>query len=132
MDVNNLKNDKDYTVTIKKPTGIREISQKVANIKITLDDESTTEISGVRLSYINLNSNYTAQLIGENNTEISVILKGVESVIKNIDSTKVEAYVDLEGLGVGEHKVKIKVKGDDSRVNYESKVTEATIKIAEK
>ncbi len=132
LDVNNLKNDKDYTVTIKKPTGIREISQKVANIKITLDDESTTEISGVRLSYINLNSNYTAQLIGENNTEISVILKGVESVIKNIDSTKVEAYVDLEGLGVGEHKVKIKVKGDDSRVNYESKVTEATIKIAEK
>ena len=132
LDVNNLKNDKDYTVTIKKTTGIREISQKVANIKITLDDESTTEISGVRLSYINLNSNYTAQLIGENNTEISVILKGVESVIKNIDSTKVEAYVDLEGLGVGEHKVKIKVKGDDSRVNYESKVTEATIKIAEK
>ena len=132
VDVNNLKMDKDYTVTIKKPSGIRQISEKVTNVKIALGDEATTEVSGVRLSYINLNSNYTAQITGENSTEIGVILKGVESVIKNVNATEIEAYVDLEGLGVGEHKVKIKVRGEDSRVNYEPKVTETVIKIAEK
>lgn len=132
VDVNNLKMDKDYTITIKKPSGIREISEKVTNVKIALGDEVTTEVSGVRLSYINLNSNYTAQITGENTTEISVILKGVESVISKIDASQIEAYVDLESLGVGEHKVKIKVKGNDSKVKYEPKVTETIIKIAEK
>ena len=132
VDISDLKSNKDFTVSIKKPTGIRDISEKTVNVKIELDNEATTEVSGVKLSYINLGSNFSVQALNENSTEISVILKGVESVITNIDSTQIEAYVDLEGLTAGEHKVKIKVKGDDARVQYYPKVTETKIKIAEK
>ena len=78
IDVNNLKSNKDYTVTIKKPAGIREISEKVVTAKVELDDEVTTELSGVKLGVVNLGSNYTAQATSENATEVTVILKGVE------------------------------------------------------
>ena len=132
VDVNNLKSNKDYTVTIKKPTGIREISEKVVTVKVELDDEVTTELSGVKLGVVNLGSNYTAQATSENATEVTVILKGVESIIKNITTTDVEAYVDLEGLGAGDHEVEIKVKGNDPKVKYSSKVTKTIIRIAEK
>lgn len=132
IDVNNLKSNKDYTVTIKKPSGIREISEKVVTAKVELDDEATTELSGVKLRYINLGSNYTVQATSESSTEVTVILRGVESIIKNISATDVEAYVDLDNLGVGEQKVKITVIGNDSRVIYSPKVTETVIKIAEK
>lgn len=132
IDVNNLKSNKDYTVTIKKPAGIREISEKVVTAKVELDDEVTTELSGVKLGVVNLGSNYTAQATSENATEVTVILKGVESIIKNITSSDVEAYVDLEGLGAGDHEVEIKVKGTDPKVKYSSKVTKTIIKIAEK
>lgn len=132
IDVNNLKSNKDYTVTIKKPAGIREISEKVVTAKVELDDEVTTELSGVKLGVVNLESNYTAQATSENATEVTVILKGVESIIKNITPSDVEAYVDLEGLGAGDHEVEIKVKGTDPKVKYSSKVTKTIIKIAEK
>ena len=132
IDVNNLKSNKDYTVTIKKPAGIREISEKVVTAKVELDDEVTTELSGVKLGVVNLGSNYTAQATSENATEVPVILKGVESIIKNITPSDVEAYVDLEGLGAGDHEVEIKVKGTDPKVKYSSKVTKTIIKIAEK
>ena len=132
VDVNNLKSNKDYTVTIKKPTGIREISEKVVTVKVELDDEVTTELSGVKLGVVNLGSNYTAQATSENATEVTVILKGVESIIKNITPSDVEAYVDLDGLGAGDHEVEIKVKGTDPKVKYSSKVTKTIIKIAEK
>lgn len=132
IDVNNLKSNKDYTVTIKKPAGIREISEKVVTAKVELDDEVTTELSGVKLGVVNLGSNYTAQATSENATEVTVILKGVESIIKNITPSDVEAYVDLEGLGAGDHEVEIKVKGTDPKVKYSSKVTRTIIKIAEK
>lgn len=132
IDVNNLKSNKDYTVTIKKPAGIREISEKVVTTKVELDDEVTTELSGVKLGVVNLGSNYTAQATSENATEVTVILKGVESIIKNITPSDVEAYVDLEGLGAGDHEVEIKVKGTDPKVKYSSKVTKTIIKIAEK
>ena len=132
IDVNNLKSNKDYTVTIKKPAGIREISEKVVTAKVELDDEVTTELSGVKLGVVNLGSNYTAQATSENATEVTVILKGVESIIKNITPSDVEAYVDLEGLGAGDHEVEIKVKGTDPKVKYSSKITKTIIKIAEK
>lgn len=132
IDVDNLKSNKDYTVTIKKPTGIREISEKVVTAKVELDDEVTTELSGVKLGVENLGSNYTAQATSENATEVTVILKGVESIIKNITPSDVEAYVDLNGLGVGDHEVKINVNGTDPKVKYSSKVTKTIIKIAEK
>lgn len=132
VDVSDLKTTKQYNKTIKKPSGIREISTKTVNITVELDDEATTELSGVRLGYINLDSNYTVQATEESATEVTVILKGVESIISKIDATSVEAYVDLKGLGVGEHEVEIKVKGNDSKVNYSSKVKKTTIKIAEK
>lgn len=132
IDVNNLKSNKDYTVTIKKPAGIREISEKVVTAKVELDDEVTTELSGVKLGVVNLGSNYTAQATSENATEVTVILKGVESIIKNITPSDVEAYVDLEGLSAGDHEVEIKVKGTDPKVKYSSKVTKTIIKIAEK
>ena len=119
-------------VTIKKPAGIREISEKVVTAKVELDDEVTTELSGVKLGVVNLGSNYTAQATSENATEVTVILKGVESIIKNITPSDVEAYVDLEGLGAGDHEVEIKVKGTDPKVKYSSKVTKTIIKIAEK
>lgn len=132
VDVSDLKSNKQYTKTIKKPSGVRDISSKTVTINIELDDEATTELSGVRLSYTNLGDNYTVQATEQSSTEVIVILKGVESVIRDISSTSVEAYVDLKGLGVGEHEVEIKVKGNDEKVNYSSKVKKTTIKIAEK
>lgn len=132
IDVNNLKSNKDYTVTIKKPSGIREISEKVITAKVELDDEVTTELSGVKLGVVNLDSKYTAQAINEVSTEVIVILKGVESIIKNVTPADVEAYVNLEGLGVGDHEVEVKVKGNDPKINYSSKITKTIIRIAEK
>lgn len=132
VDVSDLKANKQYTKTIKKPSGIRDISSKTVTINIELDDEATTELSGVRLSYINLGDNYTVQATEQSNTEVVVILKGVESVIKDISPTSVEAYIDLKGLSAGEHEVEIKVKGNDEKVNYSPKVKKTTIKIAEK
>lgn len=132
VDVNNLKSDKSYTLSIKKPSGIREVSEKTVNVKVELDDEATTEVSGVKLKYINLGSDYAVQATSTSATEVTVILKGVESIITDIDPTEIEAYVDLEGLNAGEHEVDVMVTGNDPRVKYSSKITKTKIKITEK
>lgn len=132
VDVADLDSNTKITKTIKKPNGIREISSKTININIELGDEVTTEISGVRLGYINLGDNYTVQATDTSSTEIVVILKGVEEVVNNITSDSINAYVDLKDLGEGEHEVEINIKATDSRVIYTPKVSTATIKIANK
>ncbi|MBQ1496165.1 MAG: hypothetical protein IIZ40_02270 [Bacilli bacterium] len=132
VDVSELKDNKTYTKTIKKPKGIREISTKTVSINVKLGDESTTEINNVKLSYKNLNSNYLVQVTGDSTTEIPVILKGVKSVIEDMTAQDIEAYVDLKGLEAGEHEVDVTVSGNENTVTYKPKISKVKILIIEK
>lgn len=132
IDVEDLKDNKTFTKTIKKPKGIRAISTKTVTVDVNLGDESSTEILGVKLSYKNLSSKYVVQVTQDSTTEIPVILKGVDSVISDITSTDIEAYVNLKGLEAGEHEVDVTVNGNDNRVIYKPKIKSVKILIIEK
>lgn len=132
IDVTDLKDNKTYTKTIKVPKGVREISNKTVTINVKIGDESSTEISGVKLSYKNLNPDYVVQVTQDSTTEIPVILKGVESVIKEISATDINAFVDLKGLDAGEHTVDVTVSGNDNKVIYKPKVTSVKVLIIKK
>lgn len=132
IDVSDLKGDKTYTKTIKKPNGVREISNKTVNIKVKLGDEATTEISGVKLSYSNLNENYIVQVTKDSTTEIPVILKGARSSISKITPADITANIDLKDLEPGEHEVKIDVTGIDNKIIYSPKVTDIKVIIIKK
>lgn len=132
IDVTDLKDNKTYTKSIKVPKGVREVSTKTVTINVKLGDESSTEVSGVKLSYKNLNSDYVVQVTQDSTTEIPVILKGVNSVIKGISATDISAYVDLKGLEPGEHTVDVEVSGSDNKVIYKPKITSVKILIIKK
>lgn len=132
INVADLKGSKTFTKTIKKPKGVREISTKTVTVKVNIGDEASTEVSGVKLSYKNLDSKYVVQVTQDSTTEIPVILKGVNSVISKMSATDIQAYVDLKGLEPGEHEVKVTVTGNDSKVIYIPKIKDVKIIIIEK
>ena len=115
VNVQGVKDNKTYTVNLTKPTGIREISVKT----ITVDT-------------VNLGSGLIVQAIGEENRSVEVILNGSSSILDTVEASQIKAYIDLEGLGVGEHSVPVKVSGEDTRVTYTSRVKEIKIKISKK
>ena len=130
IDVSDIKTNKKFTKTIKKPAGIREISAKTVTIEVSLGDESSTRLSDVRLSYINLGENYT--ITNVDTTTISVILKGVSSVIDKVAPADINAYIDLNNLGPGEHDVDVIVEGNDEKVQYLPQTTKVKVQIANK
>ena len=127
-----LKSDKKFTKTIKKPNGVRALSSKTVNIDVKIGDQSKTEVSGVKISYKNLGSGLVVQGVEDTPTEIPIIITGVSSVIKDITAQEVYAYVDLNGLGEGEQTVKVYAEGSDNRVTYEPKVKEIKLLISKK
>ena len=54
-----------------------------------------------------------------------ILSKGVSSVIESIDPADISAYVDLSGLGVGDHEVEVMIEDDNPLVSYivSSKIT---------
>ena len=132
LDVTGLKDNKEYNLTIKKPVGIRYMSTSVANVKVTVGDEVTKEFSNINVEYQNLGSNLTVNAKSVDDRTVTVIVKGVESVLNALDPTTIRAYVDLKGYGAGEHEVDVLVDKTDLRLTYVPKVKKVTLVIKAK
>lgn len=132
IDVTDLNTDKDYTIIISKPSGIKEISETSTNISVKLGEEVSKEINDVLIETLNLNSNYKVLAIGESSSKTTVIVKGTQNVIDKIDSSMIKATVDLSGYKEGDYEVEVKVSGEDEKATYASKTTKIKIRITTK
>ena len=132
VNVEGLSGTKKYTATIKKPSGIREISETTTTVSVSVENETTKEIENIQLVYENLASNYSINAASGKDTSVTVVVKGVESVLKDINEDDVKVYVDLTGYGPGTHDIDVVVEGSDIRATYEPKVSKVTLIISQK
>lgn len=127
IDVADLKESKEYSQTIQKPTGVSSISSNTINIKVTLEKEVSKEIANVRINPKNLAQGLAVNAASKEDMMIPVIVSGVESVLNEIDASSINAYIDLSDYTEGTHEVKVSVEGNDVRVTYKPKTT--TVKV---
>ncbi|MBQ9181326.1 MAG: hypothetical protein IJ134_01625 [Bacilli bacterium] len=129
VDVSDLKENRTYKMELKKPSGVKSMSVNNLTVNVALETVSNKELDNVTIEYRNLNDGYIVQGVDQNSTKVTVVLKGVQSVIEELDSDDVTAYLDLKGYGEGEHEVEVKVEGTDLKVNYAPKTKKVKIKI---
>lgn len=132
VDVKGLEKDKEYHVTLKKPAGITELSVKTITVKVIIDNSISKEFENISVRTENLNSNYKVQALSEEDRQVTVVVKGSQDTVNNVDPSSIKAYIDLENYGVGEHEVEVKVTGDDLKLEYTSKTKKVKIRITEK
>ncbi len=132
VNVEGLSSNKKYTATIKKPSGIREISETSTTVNVSVENETSKEIENVQLEYENLSSKYSINAASGEDTSVTVVVKGVQSVIDSITEENVKVYVDLTGYGPGTHDIDVIVEGTDLRATYEPKVTKVSLIISQK
>ena len=124
VDGEGANSTRNYNVTISRPTGVRALSENNASITVTFGDERQKEVELSTISSRNLASGYTANIIGT--SSVPVIVKGVQSVIDNVDASNINAYIDLEGYTPGEYDVEVQIENDDPRLNY---VVSSTVRV---
>ena len=132
IDVTGLEKDKDYSVTLKKPKGITEISSKTMTVKVTIDNATTKEFKDIAVSYRNLADGLVVQASSEEDRKVTVVVSGSEESLENIKDTDITAYVDLKNYKVGVHEVEVTVTGSDLKLAYSSKTKKVKIVITEK
>lgn len=133
VDVNGLSGNKTYTVNINKPNGVRDLSIKTITVNLVVTKETQVEISDVPIVHQNLDANLKVITLSKDDVKTSVIVKGSEEALKNIDSSKITAVIDLANYtSVGEYEVDVKVTGEDAKLIYESKTTKVKVVISKK
>ena len=127
-----MDKDKDYNVTLKKPNGITELSSKTMTVKVLLDNSSSKEFENISITTENLDSNLKVQALSEEDRQVTVVVKGSEDALNNVQASDITAFVDLKNYGVGEHEVEVKVTGNDLKLSYSSKTKKIKVRISEK
>ena len=114
-----------YEVNIRKPNGVREMSDSTVEITVTFGEEQqkTIDISN-DIKRVNLASGLNVNIL--NGEEITVQAKGVASVLENVENETINAYIDLAGLGIGDHEVEIKIENNNPLISY---VVSSTVQI---
>lgn len=129
VDVTDLKENKEYKLELNKPIGTRSLSVNNITVKITLDSVSNKDFKDIDIESKNLADGYSVQGVDENSTKVTVTVKGVENVIKNINESDISAYIDLSGYTEGEYEVPVNVEGIEVKASYVSKTKKVKIKI---
>ena len=132
IDVDNLKSNKTYKVELSKPVGVKSLSISNVTVAVSLGEVSNKKIDNIGIKYRNLGEGYTVQGTDATDTNVTVTLKGVKSVIDNITADNITAYIDLKGLSEGEYEVDVNVEGTDNKVSYVSMTKKVKIKIVKK
>lgn len=132
LSVDDLSTNKTTAVTLTKPSGVRYMNETTTNVDIKLEQEISKEFEGIGIEHVNLANGYTAGIASGSDNTVTVIAKGVESVLNSFDQTKIIATVDLSGLTAGTHEVEVKVTSDDVRVKLIPKTSTVKIVISKK
>lgn len=132
VDVEGLSSGKSTTIAIKKPSGVRYISKNSTVVNIEVGEETTKEVSGIKIGITKLSDKYSVQATSKEDSEITVVLKGVQSVLDSIDPSSIKVYVDLTGYGVGNHDVNVISEISDLRISCVPKVKTVNLTIKNK
>lgn len=133
VDVTNINSNKEFTVNIEKPTGVRELSVKTVTVKLRLGQVSQKEVDGVQVQVTNIQSNLNVKAVSQSDSQVSVIVKGTKEALEKLDTNSIIASVDLSDYTkAGEYEVEVKVTGEDNRLSFTSKTKKVKIKLTEK
>lgn len=127
IDVNGLNADKTYQTSIEKPLGVRSISEKNVTVKVTMEKEASKEFENIPIELKNLGSNLKAFGKTENDTKVTVIVKGTSTLLNALTAADIKAYVDLTDLKEGEWEVGVTVTGNDLKLSYTPKTQKVKI-----
>jgi len=132
IDVKGLKTNSQFKVELTKPVGIKSMSINNVTVSITLDNVTEKDIEQVKVISRNLADGYSASAVSADDGAVTVNLKGVESVLKDITADDIIAYVDLSGLKEGTHEVDVIIETTDNKVQYKSKTKKVKVRIVKK
>ncbi|MDD4187231.1 MAG: CdaR family protein [Bacilli bacterium] len=130
IDIDGLSNDKTFNVTLTKPAGVRYMTETNTTVSVVMDSESSKEFADIQVESINLGNNYIVNAESLADSAITVIAKGVTSVLGEIEQSQIKAQIDLSGYSIGTHDVPVSVFIDDIRVTLVPKVSTVKVRIS--
>jgi len=106
INITNLTSSKNITTEVIVPEGVEIKGSKSVTVQIVIERKIKKEFDvSVSLEGKNENFNYILDI-----KTVTVEVFGFESIVKSIKKEDFLAQINVEGIGIGEYEVEVKVK----------------------
>ncbi|BDG34267.1 CdaR family protein [Saccharococcus caldoxylosilyticus] len=126
-----ITEDRTLEMAVPLPEGVKSVDPSKVKIHIDVQKEETKTLKGVPIHVLGLGEPYTVEFIDPKEQAMDVRLHGAPDILNDIKEDDVELYIDVSGLDLGEHEVKIKWNGPQN-IKWELPKENVKIKISEK
>ena len=121
------------TGEVNKPTGARSISDTSVTITVSMEEETSKDFENITVVTEGLDEKFKATAASANDAVVTVTVKGVASLLNDIDSKTIKAYVDLSNISeAGMYTVPVFVTGEDVKFTYTSKIKNIQVLVTNK
>lgn len=131
VDVDGLDSDKEFNVTLNRPNGITELSETTVTVSVEVDNSVSREFTVDTIEFRNLADGYSVQASSQEDTRVTVVVSGSADIVNNLDASSITAYVNLDGYGVGEHEVDVRVVRSNVLLTYTPRTRQVRVRISE-
>lgn len=111
LDLSKLTETETVNLNIQVPRGTERIEHESIDVTVTLNKEETKTFEQVPIQLNNIEAELIGEILEPEEGEISVTLKGTKAQLDGILLSDIQAFVDAQGLAVGEHELPIQVTG---------------------
>ena len=104
VNIADAKGNVTQEVTLLNANGLSFDREQVYRVVVTIEPEAVRTVDDVAITIVNQQPALNYQLA---ELTCSVTVRGPASVVGSLDAADIEARVDVDGLGAGEHRAAI-------------------------
>lgn len=111
IDLSKIKEDTVLEVDIPIPDGVNKVNPEKLEIEVDVDEQEEKSFTNKSIKAVGLSEGKELEVIDPESGTLDVKIYGAPNVMKNINSSDIELYINLSDHSDGEHEVNVDVNG---------------------
>ena len=111
VDLSNITEKTTLTLDVPLPDGVELVEPETVEVVVDVGREAEKTVENVPLHVNGLADGLHLNFIQPENGLLDVAVKGTASTLEKLTASEIKAYVDVTGLGNGEHTLPVKLNG---------------------
>ncbi|OKO88399.1 putative secreted protein associated with spyDAC [Geobacillus proteiniphilus] len=131
VDLDDITDDSTIELNVPLPDGAKSVNPDKIKVHIDVEKDVTQTWKDVPIAVVGLPDSYKAEFVKPLEGKITVRLVGPPDVVRGLTKDDVRLYVDVSGLGIGEHQVPIQWNHPE-QVQWQPSAETAMVHISDK
>lgn len=128
VDIEGITEDTIIDVVIPVPKGVKDIVPKTIPVQVKVEKNEIRTLSNIPIKVIGMPNVLKAEFISPIDGTVNIELVGAPSILKDVDESDLDIYIDVADLSSGQHEVDISVNGP-TNIKWNLSTNKATIEL---